>query len=202
MTAAHSDIVKAVQAALASGGYYTAAIDGIIGNRTLRAFGQLVEDSDSPAAVSLGLAATRIARGEDGTREVGNNGGEKVRQYLASVRLGTGQPWCAAFVYWCVQHACESRKIGNPLPRTGHVLTMWNTAADKFKKPASDARAGDIFIMQFAGGRGHTGFIAARDGNTLTTIEGNTNRDGSREGDGVYVRTTRKVSQFVGVIRL
>jgi hypothetical protein len=46
---------------------------------------------------------------------------------------------------------------------------------------------------------GHVGFIEKIDGGSATTIEGNTNGGGSREGDGVY-RKIRRLSQMHKIV--
>jgi hypothetical protein len=58
-----------------------------------------------------------IARNEIGVSEVpvGSNKGPRVEEYLRSVRLGPGFPWCAAFVFWCYSEACIKLCIPNPL---------------------------------------------------------------------------------------
>jgi hypothetical protein len=53
-----------------------------------------------------------------------------------------------------------------------------------------------IFILATSGGAGHTGLVEAVEGQYLVTIEGNTNEGGSREGIGVFRRTSRKISQI------
>ncbi len=50
-----------------------------------------------------------------------------------------------------------------------------------------------IFVLDFGGGAGHTGFVEGVQGGRLVTLEGNTNDDGSREGVGVFRRTGRKI---------
>lgn len=125
----------------------------------------------------------------------GSNWGYDVQKYLASVCINFPASWCAAFVYWCVKSVYSDTK----LPRTGGVLKMWNDAPKswKFTTPA----VGDIFIMDFGKGLGHTGFVEKIEGDTLHTIEGNTNDTGSREGYEVC-RRIRKISACKGFIRL
>lgn len=49
-------------------------------------------------------------------------------------------------------------------------------------------RRGDLFVWNGKNG-GHIGFVTAvRPNGLFTTIEGNTNAAGSRDGDGVYDR--------------
>lgn len=122
---------------------------------------------------------------EVGVREQGANRGERVGQYLASVGFDPGYAWCAAFVSWCFQQAgieapqsawVPSYAIGQniiyqrgefikQLPLSGDVFMIWYS---RLKRPA------------------HIGFVERWEGRWVVTVEGNTNDDGSREGDGVY----------------
>lgn len=144
-----------------------------------------------------------IARAEVGVAEVpkGSNAGPRVLEYLASVGL-KANPWCMAFVYWCVNQACKKLEQKNPLVKTGHVLTQWNkTTLRKLSNRNKNVEPGDIFIMQFSGGRGHTGFVLEVKKGFVVTIEGNTNDDGSREGYEVAIRQ-RPLSSILGFIKL
>lgn len=129
----------------------------------------------------------------------GSNWGEDVQKYLASVGIYFPASWCMAFVYWCFQQAAESQGVLNPLIRTGGVLYQWKQIKDKYK--FSEPQQGDIFIMDFGNGLGHTGIIENTDPKIIGTIEGNTNDTGSREGYQVC-RRKRKVSACVGFIRV
>lgn len=55
----------------------------------------------------------------------------------------------------------------------------------------------DVFGLYFPekGRIAHVGFIETWGAKTVTTVEGNTNEAGSREGDGVYrkIRLTRQI---------
>jgi hypothetical protein len=55
---------------------------------------------------------------------------------------------------------------------------------------------GTLFLIRTSGTKGHIGIIEEVRGNQLTTVEGNTNDGGSREGIGVYRRTSRMTSQI------
>ncbi len=177
-------------------------IDGKIGAITWEAlFGEasvtLVEKA--PNTLLEELIAT--AKKEIGVTEkpLGSNGGTQVEAYLASVNLSKGNPWCAAFVYYCAQKAAAKLSKTNPLVKTGHCLTHWNNTAGK-KVIMSDAvnnngliKVGSIFIMSFGGGRGHTGIVTKVDAGYIETIEGNSNNNGSREGIAV-VTLRRKIN--------
>lgn len=142
----------------------------------------------------IDIAISQIGVKED---PPGSNWGPEVKKYLASVGITFQASWCMAFVYWCTTQA-YSKDCG--LMRTGGVMKQWNTIPSeyKFKEP----KAGDIFIMNFGKGLGHTGFVETIEGDTLHTIEGNaTLVSGSREGTEVD-RKTRKISACIGFIRL
>ncbi|WP_212005741.1 CHAP domain-containing protein [Chitinophaga sp. HK235] len=147
--------------------------------------------------MAIGLEAMQIALSQEGVREAtGKNDGPAVEKYLKSVGLPAGYSWCMAFVYWCVQQAAIAQKVANPLKCTGGVLYQWNERPGlRVQTPA----AGDIFIMDYGKGAGHTGFVVAVRGDVIDTIEGNTNSGGSREGDGVY-RRTRKIASMKGFL--
>ena len=62
----------------------------------------------------------------------------------------------------------------------------------------------DIFIMDFGGGKGHTGFVEnMRNPSRINTIEGNSNTDGSRNGEMVCRNPLgRKTITLKGFIRV
>lgn len=124
-----------------------------------------------------------------GVREVGVNRGERVDAYLRKTGVPLGQPWCAAFVWWCFVRTYESLEGTPPIPRTARceTLRLW---AKRQGKLHSTPRRGDLFLILNASGKAtHTGFVLATADRLFTTVEGNTNSGGSREGDGVYKRT-------------
>lgn len=142
-----------------------------------------------------------VSRSQIGNEEIprGSNWGKHVQKYLASVGITFAASWCMAFVYWCVNEACKEAGIPNNLVRTGGVLRQWNEIDKQFK--TTNPKRGDIFIMDFGKGLGHTGFVEKVDGDKIYTIEGNTNSDGSREGYAVC-RRTREIKSCKGFISL
>ncbi len=155
--------------------------------------------SDSLAQKALDIALTQEGISEE---PKGSNSGPVVNQYLRSVGLGKGYPWCMAFVYWCVDQAAKMLEIKNPLQKTGGVMLQYaTTGLRKLPKTSGAIKPGDIFIMEFGHGTGHTGFVEKIEGSIVYTIEGNTNDDGSREGYEV-ARRKRPISSFKAFIQL
>ena len=145
------------------------------------------------------LKALEFAKTQIGVIELAGNRGPKIKGYLATVGLNEGYSWCAAFVYWSFEQSAFMLKFPNPLIKTGGVLKHWNlTKGVKIKAP----RTGDIFILEFSAGLGHTGFVKTVDlvAGTYTTVEGNSNSAGSRTG-GMVCSNTRKISAAKGFIR-
>jgi hypothetical protein len=149
----------------------------------------------------IGTKAIEVAITQLGKEEVprGSNWGPSVQAYLKSVGITFPASWCMAFVYWTFNEAAKQLGVTNPLVKTGGVLNHWNSAS-KAVKVVANPQAGDIFIMDFGTGLGHTGIVERVEGDELHTIEGNTNDTGSREGYEVCGRI-RKTSQIKGYLR-
>lgn len=132
------------------------------------------------------------ALSQNGVREAGTtNSGPEVDGYLASVGLPPGNPWCAAFVHWCVDRGLHQLGLSNPLPRTGYCPDLEHWAASHHVLAGSPSR-GDVFLhFETVDGvyrAAHTGLVRAVNGSVFDTVEGNTNEDGSRQGIGVFTR--------------
>jgi len=183
-----------------------------VGGKTWR---QLVADASgtNPVVVSASTEfakeLVKAAEGEVGTMEdVVNNTGAELLKYKQATWLAPGAwAWCAAFVCWCYQEALKNHPIANlKRPQTAGAWDFENWASQQSKvalhKPPGSVQAGDIVVFTFS----HIG-IAVEDesGGFVTTVEGNTNVKGTRDGggktrDGVY-RKHRSKSQIRSVIR-
>lgn len=128
------------------------------------------------------------------------NGGPNIEEFLASVNLGSGQPWCAAFVAFCVKKVEEELGVKSPLRLSGHVLTMWRNSRPQQRRLLSWQGApgvafpepGWLVVWQKRGtSSGHIGIVESADQFGMTTIEGNTAPGASivREGDGVFKKS-------------
>lgn len=147
------------------------------------------------ATTTISTAITQL-----GVKEIpkGSNAGPEVEIYLRSVGLGKGYAWCMAFVFWVVNESAIKTAIKNPLKKTAGVLDQYNSRPLLAQKVP---QAGDVFIMDFGKGTGHTGFVEKVVGTQVYTIEGNTNADGSREGYAVC-RRKREIKTIKAFLRL
>jgi len=143
-----------------------------------------------------------IARQELGVKEETPNWGKDIKKYLNSVNINFPASWCAAFVYWCYNEAATKLAIKNPLTKTGGVIRHYNESTGLRLKDKKTTIPGDIFILNFGKGLGHTGIIESVDlpNNKVITIEGNSNNNGSREGIEV-VRHERQIDKIYGILR-
>lgn len=149
---------------------------------------------------SLRVCVLNCARDEVGVKEsTGNNDGERVERYLRHIGLTKGNPWCAA------SQAFIFSSCGAPNPKSAYcpdwfheidVIYQRGTQKDDFDV----CTPGDLFGLYFAekGRIAHMGMIEGVEGQRVTTLEGNTNDTGGREGDGFY-RKYRLKNQIYAV---
>jgi hypothetical protein len=149
---------------------------------------------------TLGKKTLEVAITQLGVREIpkNSNAGPAVEKYLKSVGLGKGYSWCMAFMYWCTKEASIQLGVTNPLTKTAGVLAMYNAEKNLV---VTKPQPGDLFIMDFGKGQGHTGIVEKVVKDTVHTIEGNTNDEGSREGYEVC-RRQRKTNTIKAFLRL
>jgi len=138
-----------------------------------------------------------IAESQLGVHERSKNSGPEIDQYLEFVGLGPGYPWCAAFGCWGI-HETVKRGYPTNFKYSAGVLAMWRANAP-YRVPAP--KRGDLFIMDFGKGKGHTGIVKAVEGYRIITIEGNSNLWGSREGTHVLQNSRDRASINKGFLR-
>lgn len=174
--------------------------DGILNWKTLNALFPGFAWSDK-----LPERAVQIACFQVGVREeLGANDGLMVHAYQRAIGIGAGDSYCMALVVWCYDQAAESLSIANPLIRTGSVLDQLRRTKCKVIPSAdyTDPQPGDIGIIKLSEIHGHTYLvISALAPGQVNTVEGNTNDDGSANGNGDYFRV-RKVTQAIAFIRV
>ncbi|HWY19912.1 MAG TPA: peptidoglycan-binding domain-containing protein [Candidatus Acidoferrum sp.] len=183
--------------------------DGAVGPMTWGAlFGADSTPVNATAPSPLLTRTLQVASGEVGVLEspLGSNRGPRVDQYLTAVGLDPASgsyAWCAAFVYFCFQQAANALSVSNPAIKDAGVLDLWNRAGSQGVRRIAAAEAsampslvqpGCLFVIGTGSGHGHTGIVEQVAGVRLTTIEGNTNLNGSREGIGVFRRTGRTIA--------
>lgn len=144
-----------------------------------------------------------IALDEVGVHESPKNSnlGPRVNQFKAATNLPPEEPWawCAAFVCFVVRDAIAACGIkltkGFVRPTTAGAWDFinWSKAQDNrtttlMSPKAKDIQAGDIIVFNFSHiGLAISSCLPGGSGN-FSTVEGNTDLSGSREGGGVYCK--------------
>lgn len=134
----------------------------------------------------------------------GRNDGPLVEAILATADLKAGQPWCVAFCWavYAFSMLCLDR-YAQPWPLTAKRSATWLVKAAQRGEgglslvEADKVQPGDLFVIP---GK-HAGIVVGLpDARRVETVEGNTNKAGSAEGDGVYRKTrSRAGNVFVRV---
>lgn len=121
----------------------------------------------------------------------GSNRGERVDEFIRSVGLDPTAgsfPWCAAFVSYHIQQAAAALSWPLTFKRSAscHRLVELN-----YRVALAAPIDGCVFVHLQADGHGHAGFVVeARPDGSISTLEGNSDANGSRTG-GSVVRNVR-----------
>ncbi|QJD50673.1 endolysin [Streptomyces phage Issmi] len=127
----------------------------------------------------LALAESQVGVHEGKSNGHWNND-QRYSDEVPGLEWSDYQAWCATFVSWLAYKA----DLSDLFPRTASCLTgvSWFKQRGRFSEyPAVGAQ---VFFGKNGGT--HTGIVVSYDADFIYTIEGNTNDNGSAEGDGVY----------------
>lgn len=162
--------------------------------------------------MKLAQRMVQIALAEMGVSEKprGSNRGPRVDCYQSATDLDAPQwgAWCAAFVCWVMLQAmaAETGKrytFKRMMTASVRLIKAWSLRQDDSTRtrdePGLDIQPGDIVIYRFS----HTGIaVSSPDVNgCVQVVEGNTNKDGGREG-WLVCQQTRKCSAIKTRIRI
>lgn len=139
------------------------------------------------------LALAESQTGYHEGRSAGHwNNHQKYSDQVPGLGWSDGQPWCATFANWCVNQA------GVAVP-TGAITASCAAGVAAYKKAHRFTEFPVVGAQVFygAGGGVHTGLVLRYDDTSIWAIEGNTNTNGSAEGDGVYVKKRTRRDPYV-----
>ena len=120
-------------------------------------------------------------RAEKGYKEGASNW-TKFPPAVPGLEWAQNQPWCHTFASWGADELGERGAL--PITAGCFVGVDWFKARGRW---TDYPVLGGLFYMG-AGGGTHVGVVYAYDADWIYTIEGNTNTNGSANGDGVYER--------------
>jgi|SRR5262245_42754331 len=144
-------------------------------------------DSVDLVELALAVALEELAKGV--REQGGRNRGPEVDEYVRSVGLDPegAHAWCMAGIYWCYRQASQRLFTVNPCPRTARALGLWSLADGACKSDTPTRGAIGVLDTGAPGGAGHVYLVETVHAiGTLDSVEFNTNREGSREGDSVW----------------
>lgn len=125
--------------------------------------------------------------------KVANAGNKNFTKYWRDIcRQLQGEPWCMCFVIWCFVKAYGAEIAKALLCVTGAWSYYTPTAASYFKAKGQwhtkDPKVADVVFFQNSERICHVGIVKSVQGNTLTTIEGNTSSSAGvvPNGGGVF----------------
>ena len=166
--------------------------------------------NDGPNRLMLDSLA--VAKSQIGVREepMNSNSGPDVDVYLKSVNVPPGNAWCAAFTSWCIKTAGGTPKVDYPHTAWTPAIWQWADTEGMGIHPADvgagtrDVPPGALFLLFGKVGEvervKHVGFVDRIEAGIVHTVEGNTNKAGSREGGGVY-RLERPIDTIYRFVR-
>lgn len=146
------------------------------------------------AADAIRIASSQVGYREGKSASGRNNNDQKYSDQLPGFAWSDFQPWCATFVQWCLWQVGVSVAPG--ARSAGCAIS-----AAAYRKAGRFTEYPGIGFQVFFGANGgtHTGIVYKYDDDYIYTIEGNTNDNGSAEGDGVYrKKRARKVDYVYG----
>ena len=168
----------------------------VLGNSRAGAGGQA--PSEGARSRVLATAVSLI-----GTREsTGQNDGPVVERILASTGNRRGEPYCAAFNFFCYQQA----GLASLVPRSAWSPDWAESPTWTRAKGGRTPQPSDSFGIYFAskGRVAHTGLIRSWGGAVAVTVEANTSPEAvpgspaDRDGGGIWSKR-RLTSQLYGV---
>ncbi|MEU8948789.1 CHAP domain-containing protein [Streptomyces sp. NPDC048489] len=139
-----------------------------------------------------------VAKSQEGYKEGFSNGHWDNREKYAAQVPGMawvsagGYPWCALFVSWVALKA----GVAGLFPRSASCEygVSWFRARGRW----SDFPAvGSQVFFGVGNGGTHTGLVVSYTASTITYISGNTNSNGSPEGNQVLTKTIARKSAYV-----
>lgn len=123
-----------------------------------------------------------------GTKEThGKNRSPVIDSIVTKAGGSPGSPYCMYFCQFIINKVAQRLNLNKPLYQSGATQVVWQKTPEKYK--LKDPTPGALVFWQSRSNssRGHVGFVESVniDKTKFKTIEANTNKKGSREGEGI-----------------
>lgn len=115
-----------------------------------------------------------------------------IQKYATFLGFTNGLAWCDTFVNWAF--AMVAIRVSTGVKSAGCAVSV-----NAYKKDGRFTEYPGIGFQVFygPGGGSHTGIVTNYDSLYIYTVEGNTNVNGSAEGDGVYEKKRLRKDTYV-----
>lgn len=145
----------------------------------------------SGAASIISSAENEVGYHEGRDADGNWNNIQKYSENVPGLAWSDGEAWCATFMSWLAMVSGNAALY----PRTASCSAGvdWFRSIGRFSEyPAVGAQ-----VFYGPGGGSHTGLVVSFDDTHIHTVEGNTNDNGSAQGDGVYRQTRTRRDAYV-----
>jgi hypothetical protein len=145
----------------------------------------------SGAASIISSAENEVGYHEGRDADGNWNNIQKYSENVPGLAWSDGEAWCATFMSWLAMVSGNAALY----PRTASCSAGvdWFRSIGRFSEyPAVGAQ-----VYFGPGGGSHTGLVVSFDDTYIHTVEGNTNDNGSAQGDGVYRQTRTRRDAYV-----
>jgi hypothetical protein len=131
-----------------------------------------------------------------------SNWGPRVSQYIKAAGFSGPCAWCMCFVMWCLIQASKGMGVKMPMPLSGSCSGVYNWAKAN-NKLVKTPEPGDIFLVR-GGDTGyyHCGFVTSVNGDRFSSVEGNSNNNGSSDGIMVAIRSSGRANSSCAFVRV
>lgn len=134
-----------------------------------------------------------LCKEDVGQRETnGPNRSKMIDEINTAAGVDLGSRYCiAGILYRGVFTLCKQHNLKMPINIEASTQEFWRKVPSKYKRlPGTQAKKGDIGVMQSRSdsSKGHAYLMYVDEDTCQETIEYNTNPNGSRDGDGVWLR--------------
>ena len=131
------------------------------------------------------------------TEDQGSNRSVLIDAICKFFGLPMGQPYCLGGILYRTSQVLKREGLKNPILMTMGTQNLWHNTPSKYViSTPNNARRGciGIQVQRANAAKGHAYLFLADEvtGKPQQTLEYNTNNAGSREGDGVWIRTRTK----------
>lgn len=129
----------------------------------------------------------------------GSNAGPRVNEYHKTTNALPGSPWCASAACTWIKDAAESLGVEHKLKFSSGALRLLELNPDLI---IPEPEVGCLVVWRHDNGKGHVGVCHSWTPYTIETVDGNTDRQGGREGFEVARKIRIRDKSIAGFIRV